>query len=91
MFLCLPLLNLLTPAALAQEASQQAGAQIEGIVRDAVGKPIAGASVRLLEESGSSSAESQTNAEGIFFFRAVRAGTYSVKLEKSGFRDLIEK
>ena len=90
-FLCLPLLNLLTPAALAQEASQQAGAQIEGIVRDAVGKPIAGASVRLLEESGSSSAESQTNAEGIFFFRAVRAGTYSVKLEKSGFRDLIEK
>jgi Flp pilus assembly protein TadD len=90
-FLCFPLLNLLTPAALAQQASQQAGAQIEGIVRDAVGKPVAGASVRLLEESGSSSAESQTNAEGIFFFLAVRAGTYSVKLEKSGFRDLIEK
>jgi tetratricopeptide (TPR) repeat protein len=50
-----------------------------------------GASVRLLEESGSSSVQSQTNAEGIFSFRAVRAGTYSVKLEKSGFRDLIEK
>lgn len=89
--LCFPPLNLLTPAAFAQEASQQEGAQIEGIVRDAVGKPVAGASVRLLEESGSSSAESQTNAEGIFSFRAVRAGTYSVKLEKSGFRDLIEK
>jgi Flp pilus assembly protein TadD len=89
--LCFPLLNLLTPAALAQEASQQKGAQIEGIVRDAVGKPVAGASVRLMEESGSSSVESQTNAEGIFFFLAVRAGTYSVKLEKSGFRDLIEK
>jgi Flp pilus assembly protein TadD len=90
-FLCFPLVNLLTPAALAQEAAQREGAQIEGIVRDAVGKPVAGASVRLLEESGSSSVESQTNAEGIFSFRAVRAGTYSVKLEKSGFRDLIEK
>jgi len=89
--LSLPLLNLLTPAALTQEAAQREGAQIEGIVRDAVGEPVAGASVRLLEESGSSSVESQTNAEGIFTFLAVRAGTYSVKLEKSGFRDLIEK
>jgi Flp pilus assembly protein TadD len=88
---CFPLLNLLTLAALTQEASQQEGAQIEGTVRDAVGKPVAGASARLLEESGSSSAESQTNAEGIFSFRAVRAGTYSVKLEKSGFRELVEK
>ena len=88
MLLCFPLLNLLTPAALAQEAAQREGAQIEGIVRDAVGKPVAGASVRLLEESGSSSVESQTNAEGIFSFRAVRAGTYSVKLEKSGFSGL---
>ena len=91
MLLCFPLLNLLTPAALAQEASQREGAQIEGTVRDAVGKPVAGASVRLLEESGPSSVESQTNAEGIFSFRAVRAGMYSVKLEKSGFRDLVEK
>jgi Flp pilus assembly protein TadD len=89
--LCFPLLNLLTPAALAQEGSQQEGAQIEGIVRDAVGKPVAGASVHLLEESGSSSVESQTNAEGIFSFATVRAGTYSVKLEKSGFRDLLQK
>ena len=89
--LCFPLLNLLTLAALAQEASQQEGAQIEGIVRDAVGKPVAGASVRLLEESGPSSVESQTNEEGIFSFRTVRAGTYSVKLGKTGFRDLIEK
>lgn len=90
MLVCFPLLNLLTPAALAQ-ASRQEGARIEGIVRDAAGKPVAGASVRLLEESGSSFVESQTNAEGIFSFLAVRAGTYSVKLEKSGFRDLIEK
>jgi predicted Zn-dependent protease len=89
--LFVPLLNFLTPAALTQEAAQQEGAQIEGIVRDAVGKPVAGVSVRLLEETGSSSVESQTNGEGIFFFREVRSGMYSVKVEIPGFRDLIEK
>src|ERR1035438_7259511 len=78
------------PPALAQGAPPQQGAQVEGIVRDATGKPVAEASVRLQEEGRSNSAETKTNADGAFVFLAVCAGTYSVRLEKSGFRDAIE-
>jgi tetratricopeptide (TPR) repeat protein len=76
--------------ALAQGAPPQQGAQVEGIVRDSTGKPVAEASVRLQEEGRSNSAETKTNADGAFVFLAVSAGTYSVRLEKSGFRDAIE-
>jgi tetratricopeptide (TPR) repeat protein len=78
-------------SALAQDASQLQAAQVEGIVRDSAGKAVAGASVRLQEEGGSNPAETKTNADGAFVFLAVRAGTYTVKLEKSGFRDAIEE
>jgi tetratricopeptide (TPR) repeat protein len=84
------LLSLPVPPALAQCAPPQQGAQVEGIVRDSTGKPVAEASVRLQEQGRSNSAETKTNADGTFVFLTVCAGTYSVRLEKSGFRDAIE-
>jgi tetratricopeptide (TPR) repeat protein len=85
------LMSLSTSSAQAQDASPLQSAQVEGIVRDSAGKAVAGASVRLQEEGRSSPAETKTNADGAFVFLAVRAGTYTVKLEKSGFRDAIEE
>ena len=84
------MLSLRVPPVLAQCAPSQQGAQVEGIVRDSTGKPVAEVSVRLQEEGHSDSAETKTNADGTFVFSAVCAGTYSVRLEKSGFRDAIE-
>jgi tetratricopeptide (TPR) repeat protein len=84
------MLSLRVPPVLAQCAPSQQGAQVEGIVRDSTGKPVAEASVRLQEEGHSDSAETKTNADGAFVFLAVCPGTYSVRLENSGFRDAIE-
>ena len=64
--------------------------RIEGVVRDSLGKPVAGASVFLLGDSQSSSVRIQTNADGTFVFLSVSAGTYAVKVAKSGFRDAAE-
>jgi tetratricopeptide (TPR) repeat protein len=84
------LLSLPMPAVLAQCVPSQPGAQVEGIVRDSKGNPVTEASVRLQEEGRSDSVETKTNADGAFVFLAVCPGTYSVRLEKSGFHDAIE-
>jgi tetratricopeptide (TPR) repeat protein len=75
---------------LAQDAAPLQTAQVDGIVRDTAGKAVAGATVRLQEEGSSNPSATETNADGAFVFLAVRAGTYTVKLEKSGFRAAIE-
>jgi len=84
------LLSLSMARALAQEATPQQGAQVEGIVRDSTGTPVEGVSIFLREDGGSTPAATKTNADGAFVFLVLRAGRYAVKLEKSGFRDTIE-
>lgn len=88
-FLLAALLSLPISPALAQDALLR-DAQIEGSVRDSAGKAVVGAFVRLQEKSGTNSAETKTDAHGEFAFSALSAGTYSVKLEKSGFRGASE-
>jgi tetratricopeptide (TPR) repeat protein len=73
-----------------QDSTPQQEALVEGTVRDSAGKPVAGASVSLLREDQSKAAETKTDAGGAFVFLAVRAGNYTVKIEKSWSRDGIE-
>jgi tetratricopeptide (TPR) repeat protein len=73
-----------------QDSSTRQEAQVEGTVRDAAGKAVAGASVLLLGEDQSPAAETRTNAGGAFVFLAVRAGKYTVRIEKSESRDAVE-
>jgi tetratricopeptide (TPR) repeat protein len=87
--LSLSLFLSLSPA-LGQDSTPQQEAQVEGVVRDSAGKPVAGASVLLQREDQSKAAETKTDAGGAFVFLAVRAGRYTVKIEKSGARDGIE-
>jgi tetratricopeptide (TPR) repeat protein len=87
--LAIALVSLSISTARAQDAASRS-AQVEGVVRDATGNQLAGASVTLQEGSQSTSAETKTNAAGAFVFPAVRPGTYRLRAEKSGFRDAID-
>lgn len=78
------------PPALGQDSTPQQEAQVEGTVRDSAGKPMAGASVLLQRQDQSKTAETRTDSGGAFVFLAVRAGAYTVKIEKSRSHDAIE-
>jgi tetratricopeptide (TPR) repeat protein len=62
---------------------------LEGTVRNSAGEPVAGASMLLEEKGQSIPAETKTNADGTFvlFFR--RSGIYTLRAEKSGFRNAV--
>src|ERR1700722_15894100 len=69
-----------------QDAPPQQVGQMEGVVGDAAGAPITGASV-LLQQQGGTPLEVKTNSAGAFVFFQIRAGMYTVKVQKPGFRD----
>ncbi len=58
------------------------GYQISGIVRDENGQPIAGAVVEVI---GPHNTSSQTDNNGAYSLHNLPAGTYTVKVSKSGF------
>src|SRR5271168_3906030 len=76
----------------AQSASppaQTGGITIAGTVRNAAGEPVAGAHVRLEEKNQPHPLETKTNADGTFVFALARAGTFTLRAEKSGWRDAV--
>jgi tetratricopeptide (TPR) repeat protein len=76
------------PLGWAQDLSQ--AGQIDGVVRDSAGKPVADVVVLLQGESPSDRAETKTSADGKFLFSPVRGGSYAVTLSKSGFLTLAD-
>ncbi len=66
-------------------AQQAAAITIQGKVSDASGAPINKAAVRL-ERAGGPSAETTTNADGSYIFRALPPGDYSLSAENAGHR-----
>ncbi|HZS06442.1 MAG TPA: TonB-dependent receptor [Blastocatellia bacterium] len=79
------LLSLLVLAgAVTAIAQQQAGA-IEGTVTDQSGAVVAGAKVAITEKATGRVINLTTNGEGYFIARSLPPGTYSVKVEQSGF------
>ena len=81
---------MILPASLAsaQDTTPRA-AQVEGMVHDTAGKRVAGVAVHLQETGSPDSADAKTDADGHFALLVVRPGSYTVKLEKSGFRSVI--
>ncbi|MGC2456758.1 MAG: TonB-dependent receptor [Gallionellaceae bacterium] len=65
------------------ETSKQNG--IQGLVRDTLGRPIAGANVTLKAVTGQVVGQTSSNAEGHFSFSAVAPGAYAVLSDKSGY------
>jgi hypothetical protein len=71
-------------------AGSMVGAQslfgtISGTVVDEQGGLLPGAEVSLTDQGTGAAQRTTTNAEGVFVFAAVAAGTYSVKVELQGF------
>ncbi len=64
------------------------GTQVEGSVHDATGAPVQGAEVQL--SAGSYSAETTTDAAGMFVFNSVPAASGQVKVTADGFQPLTQ-
>ncbi len=62
---------------------------IEGTIRDAAGRPVAGASVILEEKGNAGTVEAKTNGDGSYVLTSAHAGTYTVRAGKSGFSDSV--
>jgi tetratricopeptide (TPR) repeat protein len=63
-------------------------ATIQGVVQDLHGAPVAGASVSLTTERGLSVQTLSTNAQGIFRFPGLAAGSYALRVKMSGYDEL---
>lgn len=59
---------------------------IQGKIQDALGRPIADASLSLKTAAGSIAGRTRSDAEGHFVFTGVAQGTYAVQAKKSGFK-----
>jgi outer membrane receptor protein involved in Fe transport len=59
--------------------------ELSGSIKDALGRPIAGAEVRL-EEGGRVIARSRTDSAGAFLFKSLPPGTYVVIANQQGFK-----
>ena len=62
-----------------------AAGTVEGIIKDALQRPIAGAQLRLESGSGGVVGRTTTDDQGRFTFVGIQAGTYVVVAEKTGF------
>lgn len=83
LFLTLSLL----PGGLAR--AQGTASRVTGVVQDASGAVVEGATVTLTNEATKISYNTQTTSAGAYVFESVQVGTYSVTVEKAGFRRFV--
>ncbi len=76
-------------------AARPAGAQdtgtLSGTVVDGSGQMVPGATVTLANEATTDARTTTTSERGVFSFRAVPPGSYTVRVELQGFRTLEQK
>ncbi|HEY6945862.1 MAG TPA: carboxypeptidase regulatory-like domain-containing protein [Candidatus Acidoferrum sp.] len=60
--------------------------RLSGVVTDPSGANLSGALVRLIDESGSVVAQTNTEGNGQYSFSGVAAGNYHLEIERQGFR-----
>ena len=79
------MLGLLLSLAGATGGAQSLSGTISGLVADDQGGALPGADVILTDQSSRAVQRTTTNAEGVFVFAAVPAGTYTIKVELQNF------
>ncbi len=80
--------------AFAQSQGGQAGVntlpgavdQIQGMIKDVLGKPVSGASLVLKASDGTLMGRTRSDADGRFVFGSVKPGIYAVLAEEPGFQ-----
>src|SRR5258708_13994490 len=85
--ICIALVSLAGSLALGQGTTSR----ITGIVRDANGAAVGGASVTLNNEENGISFTAESSDSGTYSFDLVQVGNYSVVIEKQGFKKFISK
>jgi tetratricopeptide (TPR) repeat protein len=67
--------------------SQETGASLRGTVRNALGKPVAGATVHLQAEDPSHGQTVRSDLQGDYSFTGLRGGVYALRVEMAGYSD----
>ena len=62
---------------------------LSGTINDALGRPIAGARVRV-QAAGRVIARTHTDSTGAFQFKTIAPGTYTISVNKQGFKPTVE-
>ena len=84
------LLGALAGRALSEQPHPTRPITIEGTLRDSSGSPVPEASIRLGGSDNAAGREAETDESGKFSVSVPSAGTYVVRVEKAGFRPLVE-
>ena len=79
---CLLFTSLISPA-------QGTTTRITGIVQDNAGAAVSGATVTLKSEGTAVSQSVETKESGIYAFDLIQAGTYTISVEKQGFKKYV--
>src|SRR5512141_1113170 len=69
--------------------SQGTTSRVTGVVTDASGAPVTGATVSLKHEATGATLKTQTSDSGSYVFDLIQAGLYTVTVEKSGFKKFV--
>src|SRR5215470_7347038 len=83
--LLLGLLTLCSPLALAQQET----ATITGEIRDANGSVVPKATITVTNVETNISIKSETNDQGVFTVPSLKPGSYSITVEKTGFKKTV--
>ena len=83
------LLCLMACAMGGKTAVAQGPATIQGSVHDAIGHPLAGATVRLKDGAGKVVASARSDAQGQFTFSGLASGVYVVEADRKGYRQSV--
>jgi outer membrane receptor protein involved in Fe transport len=81
---CLSIIQMGT--VVAQSTSSQVTQQVQGTVKDALGRPLTGVNLRLRAAGGKIVGTAQSDDEGRFTFPGITQGTYAVLADKSEFQ-----
>src|SRR5438046_412441 len=74
----------------AAAAAAQTFGEITGEVRDSSGAVVAGAAVTVTHLATNAARASSSNGSGIYSFPALQPGAYTIKVEKPGFRTVVQ-
>lgn len=78
-------------AAVIAFAQTSGSATLRGTIKDPSGALIQKATVTLINDATKTERTTTTNDEGLYQFSAVTPGTYTVKVEKTGFKSIEQK